>query len=183
MSESFLKSFTHIILVEGGYSDNPFDSGGKTKYGITEQLARRYGYVGLMKDMPLSKAKQIYKTHFWDKLMLDDVSVISYDIAHEMFDTGVNMGRARAGIFLQRSLNVLNYKQVITPDIGVDGLVGGNTLKSLKAVFSKRGDEVLYKMLNSLQGAFYIELAERREKDETFVYGWFKQRVSFYGNF
>jgi len=181
MSEFFLKAFDHIILVEGGYSDNPFDSGGKTKYGITEQLARRYGYVGLMKDMPLSKAKQIYKTHFWDKLMLDDVSVVSYNTAHEMFDTGVNMGRARAGTFLQRSLNVLNYKQSITPDIKVDGLVGKNTLKSLKAVFSKRGDEVLYNMLNCLQGAFYVTLAERREKDETFVYGWYKNRINLNG--
>jgi lysozyme family protein len=179
---AFKRAFNHIILVEGGYSDNPFDSGGKTKYGVTEQLARRYGYDGLMKHMSLSKAEQIYKTHFWDKLMLNDVSVISYDIAHEMFDTGVNMGRARAGNFLQRSLNVLNNKQSITPDIVVDGFVGRGTLKSLKDVFSSRGDEVLYKMLNSLQGAFYIELAERREKDETFVYGWFKNRVSFYRN-
>ena len=177
----FEKAFDHIILVEGGYSDNPFDSGGKTKYGITEELARSYGYVGHMKDMPLSKAKQIYKTHFWDKLMLDDVSVVSYNTAHEMFDTGVNMGRARAGTFLQRSLNVLNYKQSITPDIKVDGLVGKNTLKSLKAVFSKRGDEVLYNMLNCLQGAFYVTLAERREKDETFVYGWYKNRINLNG--
>jgi len=36
----------------------------------------------------------------------------------------------------------------------------------------------LYKMLNALQGAYYIELAERREKDEDFIYGWFKHRVS-----
>jgi len=89
------------------------------------------------------------------------------------------MGRARAGTFLQRSLNVLNNKQSITPDIGVDGLVGRNTLKSLERVVSVRGNEVLFKMLNCLQGAFYVELAERREKDETFIFGWFIKRVIF----
>jgi len=36
---------------------------------------------------------------------------------------------------------------------------------------------VLCRALNCLQGAYYIELAERREKDERFVYGWLKNRV------
>jgi len=31
--------------------------------------------------------------------------------------------------------------------------------------------------LNCLQGAFYVELAEKREKDERFVYGWLLNRV------
>ncbi len=31
--------------------------------------------------------------------------------------------------------------------------------------------------LNALQGAFYVELAERRAKDEAFVYGWLLNRV------
>jgi hypothetical protein len=32
-------------------------------------------------------------------------------------------------------------------------------------------------MLNSLQGSSYVEIAERREKDEKWIYGWFKNRV------
>ena len=35
-----------IIFYEGGYSDDPDDPGGKTKYGITERVAREYGYLG-----------------------------------------------------------------------------------------------------------------------------------------
>jgi hypothetical protein len=53
-------------------------------------------------------------------------------------------------------------------------------MKALKRYLFLRGRDgqvVLLRMLNALQGAFYIELAERREKDETFIYGWFRARV------
>ena len=33
-----------VIYLEGGYTDDPDDPGGKTKYGITERVAREYGY-------------------------------------------------------------------------------------------------------------------------------------------
>ena len=40
------------------------------------------------------------------------------------------------------------------------------------------GEVVLVRALNSLQGAFYVELAEKRQKDEAFVYGWLLNRVA-----
>ena len=78
-------------------------------------------------------------------------------------------------------MNVLNNRGQNYSDLKVDGDVGGKTLNALKAFMAKRGssgESVLYNMLNSLQGAFYVTLAERREKDEKFVFGWFKNRVS-----
>ena len=45
------------------------------------------------------------------------------------------------------------------------------------AIRSQKGMDVLVVMLNALQGAFYVTLAERREKDERFVFGWFANRV------
>ena len=38
-----------IIKVEGGYVNDPSDSGGETNYGITKHVARKYGYKGSMK--------------------------------------------------------------------------------------------------------------------------------------
>jgi lysozyme family protein len=66
------------------------------------------------------------------------------------------------------------------PDIKVDGDIGPETLQSLQAyLLFRRGEgvNVLLKALNCLQGAFYIELAEKREKDEAFVYGWIRTRI------
>lgn len=169
-----------ILLVEGGYSDNPADSGGKTKYGITESVARRYGYVGQMIDMNLNFAYYVYRLEYWKKLYLEEISTVSIPIALKLGDIGVNMGNYRAGEFLQRLLNVLNRNELDYADITVDGAIGPKTLAALTAFLKKRkenGEIVILRGLNALQGSFYITLAERRSKDETFVYGWLLQRL------
>lgn len=169
-----------IIEIEGGFVDDPADSGGATKYGVTERVARQYGYTGPMKDMPRAVAEQVYAREFWNKMMLDRIERLSESLVEELADTAVNLGRFRAGVFLQRCLNVLNDRGRLYQDIAVDGAIGNKTLSALERFFAVRGyngEQVLLRMLNSLQGAFYIELAERREKDEKFVYGWFMNRV------
>lgn len=170
-----------IIEREGGYVDNPNDSGGPTRYGITQIEARRAGYKGDMRDFPLLVARMIHTNRFWHALRLDEIERLSPAIAEELADTGVNQGVHRAAEFLQRSLNVLNRRAEIYGDIKVDAWVGHRTIDALRAYLQARGAEgetVLLRMLNSLQGNFYVELAERREKDEEFVYGWFLNRVA-----
>jgi lysozyme family protein len=177
---SFDAAFQKVVMVEGGYSDNPADSGGRTMYGITEVVARRNGYRGEMKTLPLETAKAIYRAQYWDLLRLDDVSAASAQLAEELFDTAVNCGVGIAGTFLQRSLNALNREQADYQDIEADGLVGPATLSALRAFLSRRGANgvtVLLRALNGLQAARYIELSERRQKDEAFVFGWLLNRV------
>jgi len=169
-----------IIKVEGGYVDNPKDSGGPTKYGITERVAKRYGYHGHMSELPLSLAKQIYREEYWDRMSLDEIEAISPSIVKELLDTGINQGVGRAGEYLQTALNVLNREGKDFKDIPVDGDVGPATVRALKQYVWRRGAQgeiVLFRALNCLQGAFYISLAQRRPKDEGFVYGWLLNRV------
>ncbi len=164
-----------LIQREGGYVNDPSDSGGETKYGVTKAVARKYGYKGSMKDLTINIAKDIYTKKYWDRLNLDEVAEIAPLTAEELFDTGVNMGTKRAGKFFQRSLNLLTKD-----NLKVDGDIGPATLRAFNKYINKRGtdgDEVMFKMLNSLQGCFYISLAERRSKDRKFIYGWFKNRV------
>jgi lysozyme family protein len=171
----------HILKVEGGYINDPSDSGGETNYGVTVRVARKFGYKNDMKDMSIYIAREIYEKLYWYSLRLDVIEEISRAIAKELGDTGVNQGVGRAGEFLQRSLNVLNNNEKLYNNITVDGDIGPNTLKTLQRYFKIRGSDgetVLYNMLNCLQGAFYVELAERRSKDKKFVYGWFKNRIN-----
>lgn len=170
-----------ILAVEGGYVNDPSDSGGETNFGITKRVARKYGYSGSMKEMPKFIARQIYEALYWDALCLTQIEGLSVSIAKELGDTGVNQGVGRAAEFLQRSLNVLNDQQKRYNDIVVDGDVGPKTIQALQKYLVQRGKEgetVLLNMLNCLQGAFYVTLAERREKDERFIFGWFKNRVT-----
>jgi len=165
-----------VIFIEGGYADDPLDSGGKTKYGVTERVARRSGYKGHMKNLSLAQAKKIYINKYWNRMYLDGVAEIAPRVAEELFDSAGNMGTGRAGRFLQRALNVFNSRGHLI----VDGKIGPATIRALTKFINKRGhygDIVLTRALNSLQGAFYISLAERRVKDKRFIYGWFKHRV------
>jgi len=174
------KIISKIIDIEGGYSNNPNDSGGETKYGVTERVARNHGYTGLMKDLSYDFAYTVYKMDYWDKMRLSEISEISEMIAEEIADTAINTGTSRAGKILQKSLDVFNNRQKLYPDLKIDGIIGIRTIHAFKAYMDYRGDEgeiVLYNMLNCLQGAFYAKLVNRREKDEEFMYGWIKNRV------
>lgn len=167
-----------IIRVEGGYINDPNDSGGETNFGITAAVARKYGYLGQMRDLSRALAFNIYADLYWDKIRADDLLALSLSVCEEVVDTGVNMGTSRAGKFLQRCLNVLNKRGSLYRDLVVDGGIGNATISALRAYIDKRDEQALVKALNCMQGAYYITLAERREKDEDFVYGWLKHRVN-----
>lgn len=170
----------HTVGIEGGYSNDSRDSGGKTRYGITEAKARAWGYTGPMDQLPLDLAIKIYRIDFWDIIRLDQVAALSPIVAMEMFDTAVNCGVDRPVRFLQRALNIFNLNGTRYPDLEVDGMIGQNTLSALTAFLNHRGKlgaQVLVEALNSQQGAFYTDLAERRPKDEAFTFGWFANRV------
>lgn len=168
-----------VIAREGGYSDNPDDSGGKTRYGITEALARRHGFKGAMHELPRAKAVEILAAEFWPA-SFDDLLALSAPLTAELFDTAVNLGPAHAGKFLQRALNVLNRSETDYPDLKVDGVIGTGTVSAVKTylkVRRGRGQTALLTAVNSLQGAYYIQLCERRKKDETHLFGWLCHRI------
>lgn len=171
-----------IILAEGGYSDNPDDSGGKTMYGITEKVARANGYGGDMRDLPIGFARTIYYQRYVVEPGFDRILLVSYPICAEMVDTGVNMGPATAAKFLQQTLNAFNQRGSLWPDLVVDGGIGRKTMEALAAYLKHRrgddGERVLLVALNCLQGARYIELAQADQKNETHAYGWLRNRVA-----
>ncbi len=171
------KIINSIIAAEGGFVNDPHDSGGETNFGITVAVARQFGYTGPMRSMLRGTAVEAYSSLYWDKVKADDLLELSPAVCEEVVDTGVNMGTGRAGKFLQRCLNVLNKRGSLYRDLVVDGGVGPATICALRAYLNSRDEQTLVKALNCMQGAKYIELAERREKDEVFVYGWLKNRV------
>lgn len=178
---AFKRNLEDLLNVEGGFVDDPADSGGATNLGVTEALARQYGYEGPMKDLPRAKALAIYREHFWKWMMLDELHDRAPNTTRELFDAGINIGRRRVWRWLQRSLNALNRNQQDYTDIKMDGWPGQNTKQALYAYLSARpedGDNVLAATINGLQAHHYITIAEARPKDERFLFGWIKQRIA-----
>lgn len=164
-----------LLRNEGGYVNNPNDPGGETNLGVTFDVARANGYDGDMRDLTRSDALAIYRRQYFVAPGFDKVFDVNPGIAAELFDTGVNMGPAKAAQFLQRSLNALMDHCL------ADGQIGPGTIATLKAYLAKRGDDgetVLLKAMNSLQAERYISLSEKNPKLKTFTYGWLANRVS-----
>lgn len=187
---SFLSTFTKqtaidsVIKSEGGdrYTNDPNDSGGPTRYGITQVVANAnkglwatYSFNGDMTQLPLGLAQAIYGKQYWDSLSLDAIFKVSPTLAYLLFSIGVNSGTGTAGKHLQRVLNSLNNQGALYSDIAVDGAVGNGSVLALQLCVSKLGTNGLRDIIvavASLQIAFYINDVETRAKDETYTYGW-----------
>lgn len=181
MSKTIEQMLDELYEKEGGYTNHPADRGGPTNKGITEQVARAYGYSGDMKAIPEAIVKEIYKQLYWKRPGFDKINQGMPKVAEELFDTGVNMGPKVAAVMLQRCLNVLNRGGNDYPDIKADGDIGPMTLSVLARLANYRGtfeaEKMLVKALNVLQGCRYISIAEANPSQEAFEWGWLANRV------
>lgn len=170
-----------VIRREGGFVDHPSDPGGATMYGITEAVARRAGYTGDMRALPIDLARAIIRDEYHVKPGFAALEPLSARIAEELLDTAVNMGPRKPSQWLQQLLNALNRQGADYPDLVADGQIGPNTAAALKAFLAVRGadgESVMLAGLNALQGAEYVRLTLAREENEAFLYGWLKNRVA-----
>jgi lysozyme family protein len=116
---NFDAAFDKLLKHEGGFSDHAADTGGKTRYGITEAVAREVGYRGEMRELPLDLAKRIYKDRYWDAVQAEKLPP---DIRYIVFDGAVNSGVGQSIKWLQRACGVLD-----------DGVVGPKTIQAANA--------------------------------------------------
>jgi lysozyme family protein len=188
---NFNEAYLITSNIEGNYSNDPTDPGGETYKGIARNKDPYWeGWIivdsyksqpnfpkNMYNDSQLNeKIKFFYKVAYWDINRLDDF--FSQVVANEMYDTGVNMGVGKAAKFLQLTLNVLNKNGTIYPDISEDGKVGPGTLQTLSMCIERVGEEVVYKILNILQGMHYIEIMVKNPTQEKYTLGWLS-RVNF----
>lgn len=176
----FEKAVQKTLSLEGGYVNDPADPGGATKYGITEATARAHGYTGDMRELPLEKAKEIYKKSYWDVARLDEFP--SQLLAENVFDCNVNCGARVGGRLLQEALNLLNTDPVgrqMYPEIYVDGVIGPNTLATLQKALQCRRDmeSLIIVLFNCLRADRYVNIVRARPKSKKFLIGWLKHRV------
>lgn len=169
--------------VEAGYVNHSDDLGGETIWGITRMTANewsslwsKHGWDGKdMRLMPKSLAYEIYDVAWWRRMSLDTIWEINPYLAERIFDFGINAGRANAGRSLQRILNVSNRMAKDYPDLVVDGSIGPGTLRALDAFIKRNPSEAcdqLTMMMFSMQNYHYVDISEKRERNESFTNGW-----------
>ena len=186
-------AYAPVKQFEGGYDNDPDDRGGETYAGIARnffpgwkgwaivdatkaRVARSRLTIELSKNAELQAyVAEWYRVEWWTRLGLE---VLPQDLANEIFEQSVNLGKAGCGKKLQLICNAYNYskntKQALFNDLVVDGAVGPKTLAALGTIISSnRSDSAaLVHALNCMQGAHYIELAAKKATQRKYTTGW-----------
>ena len=160
-SKAFNLSFENVIGVEGGYTQDPEDTGNWTggRKGVGKLNGTKYGvsaasYPSLdIKSITLDDAKAIYYRDYWQVINGD---AFPFSISNALFDCAVNSGCSSATKLLQRSLGVVS-----------DGKIGKQTIAAAQA---KDQTELLIDFLTA-RAVFYARLA----KFELYGKGWMKR--------
>ena len=158
--ERFEKIFDYLLRVEGGYSNDENDKGGKTKFGIIEEEARKYGYKGDMQDLTKDFAKNIYLKKYYLGNKLD--KVVNDKVALSICDWAVNSGR-NGTKNAQIAIN-----QLTNANLDVDGIIGNKTLEALNSADPEKFLEVYH----NLQRIYYKGKVEADRTQEGFLTGW-----------
>jgi len=109
-------AFEHLMDNEGGYSNDPVDSGGKTIYGIASKYHKAWfdtvytAYKSRNIEAAKDLAKKFYKSKFWDD-GYDKIRESS--LAFRLFDFGVNAGVKRSVKIFQKCVNYLTRHKVL----------------------------------------------------------------------
>jgi len=172
----FDECFKLVLNIEGGYSDNPDDIGGKTKYGITEDTLNAAYVAGLVDHndiikLTIDEAKTIYKANYWDKNKCDK---FPKPLDFVIFDATVNLGPGGAGELLQKSVNFILKANVLK----VDGVIGPITMETVNAFFGQYKSTCTFPV-DDLCKTFLLERVERynqiigkKPTQKTFIHGW-----------
>lgn len=159
---------------EGGYANNPSDTGGETYAGIARKHWPKWDgwvFIDNVKDSlrnsntPLTAKNinkyaslssrlsvlisQFYKQNFWDVLKLDLVN--DQQLANSVYDFGVNSGTGRSAKYLQQAVN-----NVCGVGLSVDGQIGNKTITEV----NKHEAKIIYNVFNKLREDFYRSIAK-----------------------
>jgi lysozyme family protein len=159
-----------IILREGGdkETNDPSDSGGRTKYGISERA-----HPELWKDGPptYAQARACYiSTYVLPFQGIDDLNLV-----HQLVDWAVTSGTMRVAQALQQVVGVMP-----------DGVIGPKTLAAINnynpgTLFGVKvpGFVLLNLAIRDARTMLYAATAKARPKDQKYVLGWIARAQQF----
>jgi uncharacterized protein (TIGR02594 family) len=120
----FESALAHVLEMEGGYTDDPYDPGGPTNRGITLEVFAAWKGAAAdaalkeeLKRIPDETVRAIYRARYWTPAGCDDLPAA---LAFFHFDAAVNHGVTGATRLLQRAV-----------ETDADGEIGPLTLGAI----------------------------------------------------
>lgn len=175
------KEIERTLRHEGGFVNNPNDSGGATFAGLSLRYMMQAGDrdkngtfdfdlnndgkvdAADVKLLTIDAVADELKKSFFDKLRLAEIN--SLHVRWKVFDIAVTSGQATAAAILQRCV-----------DVEADGVIGNMTLAKVNARLSSGfGEHVMMDSLIEAQVKYYTKVALANKKNIEFLYGWIKR--------
>lgn len=145
-----------VLANEGGYSNNPNDPGGETKYGISARA-----YPGLeINTLSQNDAKIIYHRDYWK---FD--CVLSQDVANKILDTVVNLGPSGGMKLIQQCCVTLGSH------VNIDGVWGPATCNAVNS----HPDGSLLPEIRAELSHYYTTLVAKNPSDYQFLRDWLRR--------
>lgn len=167
-----------IVRREGGWVDDPDDSGGATNYGVSLRYARGIGLdldgdgdtdADDIRLVTPDKAVDLYLDDFYYKPRFHRLPEPLHAV---IFDMAVNAGPPRALILLQEVLNMVGY------DLTEDGVMGPKTRRAAEEAYSMMGEWLINAYVEQRKN-FYRSLAARNPSQRKFLRGWLNRAEEF----
>lgn len=164
---NFDQAIQYVLQNEGGFIDNPHDSGKATNFGITIEMLAVFRGGGVtredVKALTLNEAKMIYRKYFWDQLKLESLPQV---YATALLDMSVNMGEKKAVEICQKALG----------STSCDGILGPQTVSALLHTDPK---EFIFNYVSGLQD-HYVDLVLYNPSEACFLKGWIRRALRLF---
>ncbi len=186
VSDKFLKCHAFTLKAEGGYSNNPNDSGGATKYGVSivtlKDYARWYpaamqtlGFPPVIteatiKNLTVEKAERFFYRFWWQKLSCEEIPTA---VACCLYDFAVNSGHKRAVRKLQECYNNTVFTGHV---LETDGIVGPKTI----AACQKCNTEDFITEYIDVRRSFFRAIVRSKPSQKVFLKGWLNRCDNLY---
>jgi lysozyme family protein len=158
---TFKDSFGVLMAEEGGYTFDPNDFGGETKFGISK---RSYPHLDIF-NLKMEQAEAIYYHDFWLKFHLDKIK--DDLMATQLLLMTVNCSPQTFGTIVQIAIKRCGGS------IEVDGVVGTQTIEAInKLPQVALGDAIRVGMVN-----FYIHRVTIDKSQKKYFEGWIRRAM------
>tara|TARA_R110002126_G_scaffold114999_1_gene253715 strand:+ start:2257 stop:2799 length:543 start_codon:yes stop_codon:yes gene_type:complete len=158
MTGEFEKALKRILKHEGGYVNDPLDSGGMTNLGVTKRVWEEFvGHPVSEADMRAltpEKVGSMYKMKYWNSSYCE---VLPKGLDYVVFDFAVNAGTGRSVKTLQQAIGCV-----------ADGVIGPKTMAAINDAEPKD----LIAKFSDARADFYQGIVARKPDQTRFIKGW-----------
>lgn len=161
-------SIVKTLIHEGGYVNNPNDSGGATKYGVTQRdITGLPGFPADVKDLTEDQATTYYQDFYWGKFGQKGVfakqnypQVHDQGVLDKLLDMSVLFGVGEAVILIEKVLQLVE-----------DGFFGPHDLVAV----NEAEPNSLVQAFKAALAAHAVGIANAQPHDRIFLTGWIRR--------